>query len=100
MAMPPLLNLSDAPKDPIERLMYLSGVKERVNEELEVELSEAYFQARLQHRFEAALAAGPYALKRALRLTRHANQKRGRSIRWGDGLDATSTAYRRQSRNL
>lgn len=96
MPMTPLLNLDTAPKDPIERLMYLSGVKERVNQELEIALSEAYFQARLQHRFEAALAAGPYALKRALALTRHENQRRGRSVRWGDGLDATSTAYRRR----
>lgn len=94
-----LLNLDDAPKDPIERLMYLSGVKEQVAAELDAALGEAYFQARLQQRFEAALAAGPYKLKPALRLTRHENQKRGRSIRWGDGLDATSTAYRREGRD-
>jgi 3-methyladenine DNA glycosylase Mpg len=91
-----LLNLDEAPKDPIERLMYLSGVKEQVNRELEDELAEAYFQARLQRRFEAALAAGPYKLKRALALTRHENQKRGRSIRWNDGLDSTSSAYQRR----
>jgi hypothetical protein len=90
-----LLRLDDAPKDPIERLMYLSGVKEQVALELEEALAEAYFQARLQHRFEAALAAGPYALKRALALTRHENQRRGRTVRWGDGLDATSSAYGR-----
>jgi hypothetical protein len=94
-----LLNLSEAPKDPIERLMYLSGVREQVASELEAELSDAYFQARLQHRFEAALAAGPYAPKRALALTRHENQRRGRSVRWGDGLDPTSTAYRREGRD-
>lgn len=88
-----LLNLDEAPKDPIERLLYLSGVKEQVAVELEVALSAAYFQARLERRFDAALAAGPYALKRALALTRHENQKRGRSIRWNDGLDSTSSAY-------
>jgi hypothetical protein len=90
----PLLNLSDAPDDPIERVMYLSGVMEQVRKELDAAFAEAYFEARLQHRLESAIAAGPYAKKRVLAYTRRENQRRGRIIRWGDGLDATSTAYR------
>jgi hypothetical protein len=88
-----ILNLSEAPKDPIERLLYLSGVNEQVRKELDAAFAEAYFEARLQRRLDAAVAAGPYARKRVLAYTRHENQKRGRSVRWGDGADATSTAY-------
>lgn len=95
MPMPPLLNLTEAPKDPIERLMYLTGVKERATQELEDELAKAYFDARLSGRFEAAVLAGPYAKKRVLALTRHENERRGRTVRWNDGLDPTSSRYGR-----
>lgn len=89
-----ILNLTDAPTDPIEKIMYLSGVKEQVTKELDQAFAEAYFDARLQHRLDAALKAGPYALKRVLRYTRQENQRRGRLVRWGDGLDSTSSAYK------
>lgn len=88
-----LLNLDDMPTDPIERIMWLTGVKEQSAAELDAQFAEAYFEARLQHRLDTAIAAGPYARKRVLAYTRHENQKRGRSIRWGDGADPTSTAY-------
>lgn len=85
-----LLNLDDAPEDPIRRLAWLSGVREQALAELEVELAEAYFSARLEGRLPAAIQAGPYSMKQALRLTRNENNKQGRMVRWGDGLDATS----------
>lgn len=88
-----LLNLDDAPTDPIERLMWLSGVKEQAAAELDDAFAVAYFEARLQGRLEVAISAGPWARKRALRYTRQENQKRGRTVRWGDHLDPTSTAY-------
>lgn len=88
-----LLNLDSAPSDPIERIMWLSGVKEQAAAELAEAFADAYFTARLQRRLEAAVKAGPYARKRVLALTRRENQRRGRTIRWGDGADPTSTAY-------
>jgi len=90
-----LLNFDDAPKDPIERLVWLSGVHLQVARELDTAYAEAYFEARLQGRFDAAVAAGPYARKRALAYTRHENERRGRLIRWNDKADPTSTAYYR-----
>jgi hypothetical protein len=39
------------------------------------------------------VSAGPYARKRVLAMTRRENRRRGRSVRWGDGADPTSTAY-------
>lgn len=89
-----ILNLDSAPNDPIERVMWLSGVKEQVQTELDAAFAEAYFDSRLQGRFDVAVTAGPYAKKRALAYTRKENQKRGRAVRWGDGADPTSTAYR------
>jgi ribosomal protein L15E len=88
-----LLRLDDAPSDPIERVIWLSGVKEQVNKELDAAFEDAYFEARMQQRLDAAITAGPHAKKRVLAYTRRANEKRGRTVRWGDGADPTSTAY-------
>jgi hypothetical protein len=88
-----ILNLSEAPKDPIRRVMWLSGVKEQALKELDDAFAKAYFTARMERRLDAAIEAGPYARKRVLSLTRRENQKRGRPVRWGDGADPTSTAY-------
>lgn len=87
-----ILNMQDAPEDPVERIMWLTGVKEQASAELDDALAEAYYNARLQRQLEAAVAAGPYARKRVLALTRRENEKRGRTVRWGDGADPTSTA--------
>jgi len=89
-----ILNLNEAPSDPIERLLWLSGVKEAVTSELETEFAKTYYNARLQGRLQSAILAGPYAKKRVLAFTRQENQKRGRTVRWGDRMDPTSTAYR------
>lgn len=89
-----ILNLSQAPTDPIERVAWLAGVHEAVAKELDQAFAESYFEARLTGRLEAAISAGPYARKRVLAYTRRENQRRGRSIRWNDGADPTSTAYK------
>lgn len=88
-----ILNLSEAPEDPVERVAWLGGVLEAARAELDEAFSLAYFEARLQGQLDAAVHAGPYARKRVLAFTRHENQKRGRSVRWNDGADPTSTAY-------
>lgn len=88
-----ILNLTDAPTDPVERIMWLSGVKEKALAELDTEFATAYFNARLERRLDSAIDAGPYARKRVLAMTRHENARRGRPVRWGDGADPTSTAY-------
>jgi hypothetical protein len=89
----PILNLSAAPEDPVERVMWLSGVAEAAHAELDEAFADAYFEARLEGRLETAIKAGPYAKKRVLAYTRAENERRGRTVRWGDGADATSTAY-------
>lgn len=88
-----ILNLDDAPKDPVARVMWLSGVKAQAYMELDAAFAEAYFEARLQQQLDAAIAAGPYARKRALAFTRNENERRGRVVRWNDRADPTSTAY-------
>lgn len=88
-----LLNLDDAPEAPIERLMWLSGVMEQVRSELDAEFARAYYEARLQKQFPAALALRLHSRKRALAFTRQENERRGRTVRWQDGYDPTSTAY-------
>lgn len=90
----PILNLSDMPHDPIERIMWLSGVQEQVEKELDAAFGAAYYTARLQRRLDTAVSAGPHARKKVLAYTRRENQKRGRSVRWGDGADPTSTAFK------
>ena len=88
-----LLNLDDLPPDPIEAIVWLSGVREQVNKELDAAFAGAYFSARFRGQLDAAVAAGPHALKRVLAYTRGENNRRGRTVRWGDKVDATSTAF-------
>lgn len=88
-----ILRLDDAPKDSIKRLMYLSGVMAQVREELDLALAEAYYEARLQRRLDTALSLGYHSRKRVLAYTRAENERRGRTMRWQDGADPTSTAY-------
>ena len=88
-----LLRLEDKPTDPIEAIMWLDGVLEQVSKELDDAYSAAYFEARIQRRFPDALRVGRMSKKRALALTRKRNEALGRSVRWGDGLDSTSTAH-------
>jgi hypothetical protein len=81
------LDLSSAPTDPIERLVWLSGLDQAVKREINLEWQRTYFEARLSGVFEQALNLGLHPKKRALAWTRHENEARGRAIsRWGDGL--------------
>jgi hypothetical protein len=88
-----ILNLDAAPEDSIERLIWLSGVKEQALKELDAAYQTAYYEARLSGRFDLALRLGLHSKARALKMTRRENNSRGRSLRWGDGEDPTSSAY-------
>lgn len=88
-----ILNLEDLPTDPLERLIWLGGVKDAVARELDDAYADAYAEARLTGLFEAALTFGPYGKKRALALTRRWNNNQARMIRWGDHIDRTSSSY-------
>lgn len=88
-----ILRLDNKPSDPIEAIIWLDGVLEAVTRELDDAYAESYFTARLQRRFPEAVAAGRLSKKRALALTRKRNERLGRSVRWSDGLDPTSSAY-------
>lgn len=81
----PILNLSPAPEDPIERLLWLSGVNAAVRRELDAEFQRTYFEARFSQRLEPALHLGLHPVKKVLAWTRAENESRGRAIRWGDG---------------
>lgn len=89
-----MLDLSHAPKDPVERVIWLDAVMEVVRAELELAYAEAYYEARLQRRFDAAVQAGRTAKKSALRLTRQENVRRGKTVRWGDGADPVNKKNR------
>lgn len=91
----PILNTEAMPADPVAQIVWLDGVREAVDSELDALYEEAYFRARLTNRFEDALAVGRSSRKRALAWTRRGNERRGRSVRWSDGADPTSSAYRR-----
>lgn len=88
-----ILELHGVPEDPVERIFWLDGVEAKVRSELEAAYTDAYAEARLEGRFDAAVRVGRMGRTRALRLTRRWNEARGRSVRWADGADPTSTAY-------
>ena len=82
-----ILNLDEAPDTPIERLMYLSGVTEQVEKELDAEYQKAYFEARLEGHLVLVLGLGFHSRKKVMAFTRAENEKRGRIIRrWNDDL--------------
>lgn len=81
-----LVDFSDAPSDPIERLMWLSGVRQAVDGQLTAEWRSAYFTARQRGLLDPALALGYHSHKAVMAFTRAENERRGRVIaRWGDG---------------
>ena len=79
-----ILDLSGAPRDPVERAAWLGGVLDKVKSELDDAYAQAYGEARLTGRFEDALRLGPLSRTRALAATRRFNHRRGSAIRWGD----------------
>lgn len=81
-----ILNLQDAPRDPLERLVWLGGVKDAVQTELDEEFASAYFWARFTGRLPEALGLRLHSKKRVMAYTRHSNESRGRAVSsWGDG---------------
>jgi hypothetical protein len=81
------IDFSNAPENPIERLVWLSGINAAVQKEINGAWQLAYFDARQQGMFPEALALGLHSLKRALAWTRHENEARSRVItRWRDGF--------------
>ena len=79
------IDFSQAPHDPIKRLVWLSGAKEAFDAQVNAMWQSAYFEARLTGRFQAALDLNLHSKKKALAFTRAANEGRGRAMRWGDG---------------
>lgn len=79
----PILNLDGAPEDPIERLIWLGGVAEQVQRELDPQWRQAYFWARFTGRLPEAMALGLHSRKRVMAWTRAENEQRGRMVRWG-----------------
>lgn len=80
----PLLNLTEAPEDPIERLVWLGGVAEQVEREMKDQWQQAYFWARFTGRLDTALKLGLHSHKKVMAYTRAENENRGRLVRWGD----------------
>lgn len=81
-----LLRLNSAPDDPIERLVWLGGVKEEVERELDDLFADAYFWARLNGTMHTALDLRLHSRKKAFAYTRKGNEMRGRTVKWNDGL--------------
>lgn len=88
------LNLDDAPSDSIERLKWLEQAEREARREVEQAYREAYFHARLEGRLNAAAWLGMHSMTRILRFTREHNNSLRRMVRWDDGLDSRSSAYR------
>lgn len=77
-----ILNLDQLPHDPIKRLLWLSGVKEQAQKELDAAFATAYFEARQQGRMDVALSIGLHSRKRSYAFTRAENERTGRQWHW------------------
>jgi hypothetical protein len=80
-----VIDLSQAPHDPLERLVWLSGARQVFEETVNAEWQRAYYDARVTGRLDAALRLGLHSRKRVLGWTRAENERQGRAMRWGDG---------------
>jgi hypothetical protein len=85
-----ILDLSNAPDDNLERMIWLSGVEKKVSSELQAERERLVFEIRLQEQLPALLEMALYPPTTLLRWCRAENERRGRPIRWGDRLDRKS----------
>lgn len=82
--MATLLDLSDAPEEPLRRLIWLSGVKEQVRTELDAEYQCIYFTMRMEGTLDHAIDLGEHSLTQIMAFTRNENEARGRQVRWND----------------
>jgi diadenosine tetraphosphate (Ap4A) HIT family hydrolase len=89
-----LLDLSGLPDDPMERLAALLDVEEQVTEQLEKAYAWAYFDARFSGQIEHAIDLHRHPRRDILAMTRRLNREGGGAIRWGDGVDRSSTTFR------
>jgi hypothetical protein len=81
----PLLDLSDAPEHPLERLLWLTGVMTQAKTELNAEFQSAYFTARCEGMLKPAVDLSIHSRKQILAFTRHENERLGRQVRrWDD----------------
>ncbi len=80
-----IVDFSDAPTDPIARLMWRSGAKEAFDAELTAAYQRAYYLARREGRLDPALSLGIHSRKRVMAFTRAENERTGRQWHWGDG---------------
>lgn len=82
-----IIDLSQAPTDPIQRIVWLGGVQAAVKKEVDTAFQEAYFDARIKGMLGEAISLAIHSRKRIMAWTRHANEARGRVIRhWNDGF--------------
>jgi hypothetical protein len=79
------IDLTDPPRDPIERLVWLSGARDAFDNHITPMWQRAYFEARQTGRLDAALALGYHSRKRIMAYTRAENERTGRLWHWGDG---------------
>lgn len=91
--MTKILNLDAMPSDPAEALLWLTGVKQAVEQELDEAYAGTYARLRREGRMDWAISVGVHGKSRILALTRKWNREQGRMVRWGDGIDPSSTAY-------
>lgn len=80
------IDFGEAPRDPVERLVWLSGARSAFDTQVHAEWQRAYYEARLSGRFDSALRLRLHSKKRALAFTRAENESRGRAMRWNDGF--------------
>jgi len=78
---------------PVSELAELAAERRRVLADIDARMVPHLVQARLERCFPEAVKASGLSATAALRLTREYNERAGRSIRWSDGLDPTSTAH-------
>lgn len=67
------------PTDPLQLLAWINTQRQ----ELEQLTQRALFDARMEGTFEEAIQISGLSRTRALALTRHENEARGRMVRWG-----------------
>ena len=79
------IDFTDAPQDPIERLVWLDGAKQVFDQQVQMQWQRAYFEARQTGRLEAALTPHLHSRKRIMAYTRAENERTGRQWRWNDG---------------
>jgi hypothetical protein len=77
-----LLDLTEAPREPVHRVLWLSELSNLLAEELHLAYRKAYFEARQQGTFEVAVEVGPFSRTVALAMTREHNEATGRQLRW------------------